>query len=397
MRSPLSLVRRGVLCLTLAGLSLFGVTFARACPFCSAPSLTLTEQLSGAQTAVYAKQVGGTEPAGTDAGTTDFEVVEVLHQPEGKSLKVGDKLTLIRYRAPEADKRFLLLSSSAATGLEWGSPIEVTESTLKYLKAAPRGDEPSEKRLAYFMQFLEDPQVVIADDAYAEFANAPYEQIKGLADKMPREKLRKWLFDPKVSPSRLGLYGLMLGLCGTEDDVTLMEQKIYEPTEDFRLGIDGIMGGYLLLTGERGLESLENHKIKNKKVPFSETYATMQALRFMQQYGDNRIPLTRLQESMRLLLNRPELADLVIADLARWQDWTIQDRLMALYDDDEYAIPSIKRAIIRYMIASSKAVPEGASGAAVPAHVARGKEILAVLEKKDPKTVQDAKRFMFLK
>ncbi len=33
---------------------------------------------------------------------------------------------------------------------------------------------------------------------------------------------------------------------------------------------------------------------------------------------------------MRMLLDRPELADLVIADLARWEDWSVQDKLMAM-------------------------------------------------------------------
>jgi hypothetical protein len=96
---------------------------------------------------------------------------------------------------------------------------------------------------------------------------------------------------------------------------------------------------------------------------------------------------------MRLLLDRPELADLVIADLARWKDWSVQARLMELYGAEEYDIPSIKRAIIRYMLVSTRDKPKDAMKD--PAHVSAGKKYLAAIRTKDPKTVKDAERFFF--
>ncbi len=99
---------------------------------------------------------------------------------------------------------------------------------------------------------------------------------------------------------------------------------------------------------------------------------------------------------MRLLLDRPELADLVIADLARMEDWSAQDRLMELYGAEGYDIPSIKRAVVRYMLASAKFKPETPEQAE-PEHVVKGKKYLAQLEERDPKTVKDAKRFWVTK
>ncbi len=184
---------------------------------------------------------------------------------------------------------------------------------------------------------------------------------------------------------------MMLGLCGKDDDALVLEKKIFEPTTEFRLGIDGIMGGYLLLTGEKGLALLEEKKLADKKVPFSETYSAMQALRFLWQYADGKFEPERLRQSMRLLLDRPELADLVIADLARWKDWTVQERLMAMYGKDDYDIPSIKRAVVRYMLACSKDMM------AAETDVTNATLHLADLEARDPKTVSDAKRFFFIK
>jgi hypothetical protein len=246
----------------------------------------------------------------------------------------------------------------------------------------------------------------------------------------------------------LGLYGLLIGLCGNQNDSKVLEKKILEKTEDFRLGIDGLMSGYLLLTGDKGLAVLDEHKLKNRDVPFSETYAAMQALRFMWKYSEGRIEKSRLRASMRILLDRPELADLVIADLARWKDWEIQDRLMELYvlalasdsddkGDDEaddkgnneaddraadlqkaleciaardpkmkvdvaepFNVPSIKRAIIRYMLVSTKDVPDEATSgedSVIPEHATKGKKYVDVLRQLDPKTVAQAERFFFLK
>jgi hypothetical protein len=397
-------------CIVLLGAAAVVPVPVEACPFCSAPSLTLTEQLSGADTAVLVKWIGGTPAKVSDAGTTQFEVVEVVQQQAGGKLKSGSKLDLIRYRSGKAGDLFLLLGTLGGANIEWGSPLEVSQAGYDYMKNSPKPDQPAPKRLGYFLKYLENPDPMISDDAFGEFANASYADVVQLSKEMPREKLRTWLLSSTTSPGRIGLYGMMLGLCGTDEDVALMESKILEPKEEFRLGIDGVMGGYLLLTGDKGLAVLEEKKLKDKKAPFSETYAAMQALRFMWQYGDNKISPDRLRQSMRILLERPELADLVIADLARMKDWSVQNQLIGLYEEDAYNIPSIKRAIVRFTLAAAKdtGIKKGDGEATtndstaiaaveLPAHVVRAQECLVELEKRDPKTVHEAKRFFLLK
>ena len=121
----------------------------------------------------------------------------------------------------------------------------------------------------------------------------------------------------------------------------------------------------------------------------------MQALRFVWAYSQNKFGKDRLRASMRLLLDRPELADMVVANLARWKDWGVQSRLMKLYDDKEYNIPSIKQSIVRFMLVSARDFKKGTPTTDLPKHVLDGKTHLAVLEKKDPKTFRQAKRFFF--
>ena len=102
-----------------------------------------------------------------------------------------------------------------------------------------------------------------------------------LRDKLPREKLRKWIFDEKIPSTRLGLYGLMLGLCGEKSDAALLEKRIIQRKGVYRNGIDGVIGGYLVLTGERGMEFVEREILANPKASDRELLAAMQAMRFL--------------------------------------------------------------------------------------------------------------------
>lgn len=387
------------------------VSSAMACPFCSGPQLTMAEQVQQADAVVLAKWAGGIPPKEQNPGQTEYTVVEVLRKPKETKVEVGKPLKLERYRSAKPGDLFLILGTKMELTLEWGSPLEVTQTGFDYLKGVPAPQMPATQRLTYFLNFLEHPDPMISSDAYGEFAKANYEDIGVLSAKMPREKLRDWLVSKETSPGRIGLYGLMLGLCGKEEDADLMRDKIVNTDGDFRLGIDGVMGGYLLLTGDKGLDVLDQTKLNNKKSAFSETYAAMGAVRFMWQYGQQTISPERLKASMRLLLERSELADLVIADLARMQDWSAQDRLMTMYGDKDFNIPSIKRSIVRYMLVSTK-LPDVPASALMPVntisleewereitpvHVLKGRDYLAKLEELDPKTVKDAKRFWVVK
>jgi hypothetical protein len=400
------------------------ITQVLACPFCSAPSQTLAEQVAQADGVCLVQFVKGEPARDQDPGTSTYEVLQVVKSPNN-SVKKGDHINLARYRAGKAGDLFLVMGTRAGkeNAVEWGSPTEITEPAFGYVAQAPAPEVATAKRLKYFIKFLEFPDQLVANDAYGELANAPYKDIAAVAPLLPRDKIRHWLLSPETPQTRLGLYGMLIGLCGNNDDAAMLAHKIEPNAEEFRIGLDGMISGYLLLTGNTGLDNLDDWKFKihdGKKAAFSETYAAMMGLRFMWQYAGGKISNERLQQSMRLLLDQPELADLVIADLARWRDWSVQERLMSLYGKGDYNIPSIKRSIIRYMLASTDPKADGsgattppgtASGAQstggaasgnVPAEsasdaAARGKKYLQELRQRDPRTVREAERFFFLK
>lgn len=394
-----------------AFLAIFAVTTSidsvEACPFCRAPSLSLAEQMEQSDVVVRVKWKGGTKPTEESAGETLYEVVDVAKGPSAQ-VKKGDTIKLVRYRAGKETDQFVLMATIGKS-LEWGSPLEVSKMGYDYMVKAPKPKVTPTTRLKYFMRYLEHPDILISNDAYAEFAAARYQDIVPLKDEMPRDKIRKLVMNSNTPVTRLGFYGLLLGLCGTDADAELMRQKITAPSTDFRLGIDGVMAGYLLLAGDKALDVIDRTKLlakhqvdadgkllldkdgKKQPVPFSETYAAIQALRFMWNYAEDRIPKDRLRKSMRILLSQPDVTDLVIADLARWKDWSVVDRLMELYGDDDYDIPTIKRAIIRFMVFCSKDVPDGKP---IPPNAKKAQQYLAQLEMSDPKLVREAKRYL---
>ena len=67
------------------------------------------------------------------------------------------------------------------------------------------------ERLMYFLPYFEHSDLLVSNDAFAEFAAAPYDVIVPLKDKLPREQILQWLVNSKTPVTRIGFYGLMAG------------------------------------------------------------------------------------------------------------------------------------------------------------------------------------------
>ncbi len=322
------LFRRLIACALAAALFVTVSNPVAACPYCGGPQKTLSEEFAGADVVALVQWKAGRAPTGM-LGSTTFSVVEIARGPKD-ALKKDEQIKITKYQTGKKGDLFLLFGTQGKE-IEWNSPLEVSETTYQYIVQAPSLKAPTPKRLEYFVKFLESSDQLVSNDAFGEFANAPYEDIVKIKRKLDRVKIGRWLANPDTLPNRLALYGLLLGLCGNEEDSRMMLAKINQPAAGFPLGLDGLISGYLVLAGEKGLDAIDKSKLQNKQADFSEIYAAAQALRFMWTYGDGRVSQDRLRQSMRGLLDHPDLADLVIADLARWEDWSVLDRLMKAY------------------------------------------------------------------
>ncbi len=360
-----------------------------ACPFCSAPGRTLSEQLQQADAALLVRVVSREQPnlAEKTTGRTVYEVIRDLRDADATN-KPGDRITLSRFdETPAGTDRILLLGSKTIPG-DWAPPVPITEAGIEYLSKMPAPEAEVTERLRYFVRFLESPDELIAQDAFGEFANADYKHIAAIAESFDAATVRGWIASPKTNTSRLALYGLLLGLSGDADDAEFLKGRIVQRSEQVQLGTEGLISGYLLLARDEGLAVVERTKLQNKACDRVEAYAAMQAVEFMWTYGAGAIGKDRLRAAMRTLLDRPALAELVIVDLGRWSDWSVSDRLMQLYSDAAYEDSRIKRAIVRYYLTAEISAKD--SKANPPDHVLKARSHLAMLRQRDPETVTSA-------
>jgi len=383
-----------------AGLALAIIFFvgsaALACPICGVPTITLSERLARADVALLVEWVSAQPAKDKAAESTTYEVVQVHRDGTGK-YKVGESVTVGQLTAGKAGNLFLLMGQKDdKLGIKWeiGPALPVTETSYQYIIQAPSPEAPAEKRLAYFTRFLEFPDVRIANDAFAQFVNAPTKDIASVAGKLPREKIRNWLADPKTPVTRQSGYGLMLGLCGGPDDARFLERLFVDIDSERQTGIEGVMFGYLLLAGEQGLAGLEKAYLANSQAPEGVSYSAYLATRYFWYYGNGKISRPRLQAAIRRLLEQPTFSDSAIITLAEWKDWSLHDWLMRLYDSKSEVEGSTKKAIIKYMIASTRDVAKDVTE--IPAHVVAGRKCLDELRQRDPKLVAETEKFFFL-
>jgi hypothetical protein len=405
------------------------VTLAVACPFCTVESRTLTEEINSSDATVLAKLIAdappqefdlpeteGFGPSDPDAGKATFQIEEVLSGQD--RVKSGEEIKVVYFGEGEREKTFLISGIRVEDGaLEWTTPLPLSATAIDYIRKLPGIAAAGAERLRFFQEYLENDDPLLAQDAYDEFARAPYSDVIQLKDHMYHDRLVAWIQSSDVNPSRRRLYLTMLGVCGDERDLPMLEQMIssdYSAKKPVveqmvavgkaingpiglgvwlemvdleerqkKLGLDATVACYLTLRGPSGLDLIDERFLKNPKVDYTHAYMTIMALRFHGEESDV-VPRERLLASMRLLLDNPEFADQVIPDLARWEDWSILDRLVAMYkngDEKSY----VRQPIITYLTVASE--QEGEVGG-------RAKAALAELTELDPEGVKRAQSLM---
>ncbi len=369
---------------------------ATACPFCSAVSLTFAQEIAQSEAAVIAKLVEP-PPAGALSPRAEgplpkgkFAVVEVLKGADllaGAGLTAADPLPIetIMLEEKPVGTLFLLMGVEPPE-LVWSSPVRVSDRAVAYLRRLGELPEKGPERLAFFQQHLEDEDETLARDAYDEFAIAPYADVRSIKETMHPEQLLAWIEDPRVQANRRRLYATMLGVCGSKEDArrigTLLAGDGLSPEQaEARSGLDALIACYVALEGPQALDLVDRLFLERssadgtpREVPFTETYAAVMALRFLGEESDL-VPRDRVLASLRLLLAEPKLADLVIADLARWQDWSAIGTLVNLFKEATADNIFVREPIVNYLRACP--LPEAAAA-------------VAELDKIDPEAVRRA-------
>ncbi|HEX3726798.1 MAG TPA: hypothetical protein VHV08_11175 [Pirellulales bacterium] len=317
-----------------------------ACPFCTALAPSLAQWREQAVVVALVE---------VDVRSAERQTDVIVHRVIKGSARLGTAAKLQLSLDVDAKPGSLLLIFGTAGNegdeLSWHA-VAVNEASYAYFMRIPSLKTANSERLRYFARYLEHDEPLVAEDAYLEFGHAPFDEVARVADALPMSRMRAWVGEARVPQTHKGLYGLALGLPADAEtrgaNQQSLERLIMAPADDFRAGFDGVLGGYLLLAGDKGLALVESRYLANPKAADGDVRHAQTALRFYWEYGHD-IPPTRLCQAMRRLLAREEFAASAATDLARWKDWTAIDQVAALYNRAGSNSAATRRAVVGYL------------------------------------------------
>jgi len=326
---------------------------ASACPFCPSSRATLTQEAAQATLILFGTPTNPKfDPAGAFQGTTDLEIESVI---KDHPFVAGKKVITINRYIPvdkENPRKYLVFCDVFKDKLDpyLGMPIDVGSKVAEYLKGAIAiRDRDVAARLKFFFQYLDNSDMNVSDDAFQEFANADYKDFRPMAHKLSADKLVAWLKDPNTPVSRFGLYGSMLGHCGTAEHAKTLRDMLDDPNKRFSTGIDGMLAGYVMLQPKEGWQYLLNiYKVDSKE--FLLRYAALRTARFFWEYRDDVISKNDTVAGIAAMLPQDDIADLVIEDLRKWERWELLGDILKLFEKKTHDVPIIRRSILRFAL-----------------------------------------------
>lgn len=344
-------------------------TAAATCPFCTAVGPTLSQRRDEADLALLG------EVESISDGDWTVRVHRVLRGEDslkGKTVPIpacNRDTQSPSASGPPAEVGSLLVafgrhkqdsSDGPPTAIERWSCVTLNEAGYGYVARLPDGKLPAGDRLGYFARYLEHADPLIAEDAYGQFALAPFGDLLEAADRLSFDSLRRWLSDPRVPSARKGFYGLALAVAGGEPRRAKAANELWraiaEPADDFRAGFDGLVGGYLLAAGQPGLERIERRFLGDPPARPGDARHVMAALRFYHEDAlgaiERGIPAERIERAYRRLLDRRELAAAAMVDLTRWEAWDALAEVVALFGRPGYDDPAIERAVFGFLLSA---------------------------------------------
>jgi hypothetical protein len=330
--------------------------FSLACPYCEAGQITISEDIADVHVAAVVRLVDrpAEQPADAplDASLSTFEVVDVLKGEEHLARRTGTtkpyRIRVLFFGPQPLGTRFLVLGIAEQADLQWGTPDELSEAAVDYVRQLPKLIRSATDRLTLCQKYFEHADPKLAADAYDEFARSPYSDLIAIRERMPREKLLGWIGDKKVPTHRRRLYLCMLSVCGKPEDLATLEKLIHTDDRHLRSTLDAQVGAYLALKGPAGMPLVEDLFLKNGDAEYTDTYAAIMAIRFIGT-ETKAVSRERLTEGLRHMLARPRLADLVISDLARWQDWSALPRLVELFKTADEQSVFVRVHVVNYL------------------------------------------------
>jgi hypothetical protein len=319
-----------------------------ACSICGgsfATRTTLREKL--AQSVVVVEGTLKNAKPNTDdtGGTTEFHF--------GTTLKTTEKwkdtrlVVLPKYYPTigSTPARYLIFFEVTDDKLLMIHGVESTAALTEFLQVSAKLAKTGPQLLAQAFTQLEHPDALVASEAFLEFALASDADIAAAKKQYDPKKLRAWINAKDTPIERIGVYAILLGLCGdATTDAPAFKKWMTE--ERFGTQLSGLIAGMIQLDAKAGWANL-NVILSDTKLPFTQRLSALLALRFLQATVG---PVHRadIVKACGQMVTDAEFADLVIDDLRRWAWWDHTEKILASYNATSPKI--LKRTIVRYAL-----------------------------------------------
>lgn len=303
-----------------------------ACPFCSAVAATFTENIETNQIVVFAKLVKpAPEIEDDDIFLPKAELEIVTIQKGQEFVEVGMRFKALLVGKYDVGQLFLVMGVDPPDTV-WSTPLRANQNLVDYIGKLEKLPREGAERLAFFLPYLEHEDDVLTYDAYDEFARCKYEDLIELKDRIDRKTLMEWIANPDVPINRRRLYFTMLGVCGTAEDAQELERLIRSGDREQQAGLDALVASYLTLVGNPGMDVIDECLLLPEESDDLQLLSVKAALTF-HAMDVKVLSKDRVIKSLRMFLERPAIADAVLPDLSRLEDWGAADRVARLFDD----------------------------------------------------------------
>jgi hypothetical protein len=141
-----------------------GASLVLACPFCSAVSQTLRQEM-GVMDAVVIAEATAQSVRDEQTGEVTMKVESVLKGDE--LVKADSDVRVVYFGKIDPGRRFML-SGVDPPNLQWSS-VPLTEESEAYVRKIPELPDDGLERLKFYQNFLQHPDSMLNRDAYDEF------------------------------------------------------------------------------------------------------------------------------------------------------------------------------------------------------------------------------------
>ncbi|MFM7150950.1 MAG: hypothetical protein ACKO23_14005 [Gemmataceae bacterium] len=303
-------------------------------------------------------EITNSRTTGGTAGETDFLIKKVLRKHP--LIRDKSKLVLPRYlpiNDPKHPPQYLLFCDVDGEKLDpYRGILLVQKDSPEYVEQAlSMTQRDPAQQLEFYFRYLDHADPEISRDAFFEFAKARDQDILKAGKAFSADKVRSWVKDPATPAQKLGLYALLLGICGKDEDVDYLKSLLRSGEERHVQAADGILAGFMQQKPREGWDFLIS-TLKDDKQSLLLRLAMIRAVRFNFN-ADPKKNRKHLVDAMEVLLRQGDMADIAIEDLRNLGVWDHSRLILSLFGKEGYKSPLVKRSIIRYAL-SAETSPE---------------------------------------